>query len=172
MCKKLFDKKNQDYGTSWRIMRLPSVTDQIYIKAKRIRTIQIKATQKVADDIPSEFIGIINYGFIALMQIDLKANEELKLDADYVRELYKARVEKNRALMERKNHDYGEAWRDMRVPGMTDQILMKLERIKNIEDNDGKTLVSEGVESIYQDIINYSIFCLIKLGIHQHEDNK
>jgi hypothetical protein len=176
LCKDLFVKKAQDYGTSWRIMRLTSITDQVYIKAKRIREIEEKGEQKIGDSIISEYIGIINYCFIALIQMDiLLKNQEVgfKLTAEEVAERYDERVEMNRNLLADKNHDYGEAWRYMRVSSMTDQILMKLYRIKEIEDNQGKTIVSEGVESIYQDIINYAIFCLIRLEfLNQNHENR
>lgn len=162
-CQNLFRKKNQDYGTSWRILRLSSLTDQIYIKAKRIRSIQEKGTQKIIDNIEGEFIGIINYAVMALIQMDLEKEQNLNLSAEYIDELYTARANKNWELLANKNHDYGEAWREMRVSSMTDLILMKLLRIKQIEDNQGQTLVSEGVESGYQDIINYAVFCLIKM---------
>lgn len=155
-------------------MRLSSITDQIFIKAKRIRSIQEKGTQKIADDILSEFIGIINYCFIALMQIDLEKEREeaLHLAPDLLSQMYEQRAEKNLELLNHKNHDYGEAWRDMRVSSMTDQILMKLLRIKQIEDNQGQTIVSEGVETIYQDIINYAVFCLIQSDFLTHEDHQ
>jgi hypothetical protein len=160
-CQDLFTKKNKDYGTSWRILRLPSITDQVFIKAQRIRTIQEKGTQKVNDDISSEFIGIINYCVMALIQI--AANEgQLSIDDSDLTSLYNHQVNEVKELLFNKNHDYGEAWRDMRVSSMTDIILMKLLRIKQIEDNEGLTLVSEGVKAGYQDIINYSVFCLIK----------
>ncbi|MDX2304276.1 MAG: DUF1599 domain-containing protein [Microscillaceae bacterium] len=170
-CKELFDKKNQDYGTSWRILRLPSCTDQIFIKAKRIRSIQEKGTQRVSDTIPAEFVGIVNYAIIALMQIELASDKSLEIDRDRVLDLYTEIINKNMILLDNKNHDYDEAWRDMRVESMTDQILMKLLRIRQIEDNQGKTIVSEGVESIYRDIINYAVFCLIKLNFHNQNEN-
>jgi hypothetical protein len=160
-CQDLFTKKNKDYGTSWRILRIPSITDQIFIKAQRIRTIQEKGVQKVSDDISGEFIGIINYCVMALIQVELGTTKG-ELDADELTSLYNDQVSAVRTLLFNKNHDYGEAWRDMRVSSMTDIILMKLLRIKQIEDNEGFTLVSEGVKSGYQDIINYSVFCLIK----------
>lgn len=161
-CQNLFIKKNQDYGSAWRILRLSSITDQIYIKAKRIRTIQEKGTQQVADDIASEFVGIINYCVMALIQIELTYNTELDLPSNMLLDLYTKHITENENLLSQKNHDYGEAWRDMRVSSMTDLILMKLLRIKQIEDNQGLTQVSEGVEAGYRDIINYSVFCLIK----------
>jgi len=160
-CQDLFAKKNKDYGTSWRILRIPSLTDQIFIKAQRIRTIQEKGVQKVDEDISAEFIGIINYCVMALIQISsLEHSQEIN-DAELTA-LYNVQVNEVKELLFNKNHDYGEAWRDMRVSSMTDIILMKLLRIKQIEDNQGLTLVSEGVKAGYQDIINYSVFCLIK----------
>jgi len=160
-CRDLFVKKNKDYGTSWRILRLPSITDQIFIKAQRIRTIQDKGSQKVEDGITEEFVGIINYSVMALIQNSLQgANAELELEELTI--LYDTQVREVKELLFNKNHDYGEAWRNMRVSSMTDIILMKLLRIKQIEDNQGVTLVSEGVKSGYQDMINYAVFCLIK----------
>ncbi|WP_169409424.1 DUF1599 domain-containing protein [Dyadobacter beijingensis] len=160
-CQDLFTKKNKDYGTSWRILRLPSITDQIFIKAQRIRTIQDKGVQKVNEDVSSEFIGIINYCVMALIQIEA-AGQNQSIDDSALTILYNSQVNEVKELLFNKNHDYGEAWRDMRVSSMTDIILMKLLRIKQIEDNQGLTLVSEGVKAGYQDIINYSVFCLIK----------
>ncbi|WP_025761315.1 DUF1599 domain-containing protein [Dyadobacter tibetensis] len=162
-CQDLFIKKNQDYGTSWRILRLPSLTDQIYIKAQRIRTIQEKGLQLIEDDIAGEFIGIINYCVMALIQI--KENTDPKAvstGTSNYSEAYHQVVAEVQQLLFNKNHDYGEAWRDMRVSSMTDIILMKLLRIKQIEDNAGQTIVSEGIAAGYQDIINYSVFCLIQ----------
>ncbi|CAG5068690.1 hypothetical protein DYBT9623_01422 [Dyadobacter sp. CECT 9623] len=159
-CQDLFTKKNKDYGTSWRILRIPSITDQIFIKAQRIRTIQEKGVQKVDENVSSEFIGIINYCVMALIQIDSQGSEQLPEGA--LTELYNKQVKEVAELLFNKNHDYGEAWRDMRISSMTDIILMKLLRIKQIEDNNGLTIVSEGVKAGYQDIINYSVFCLIK----------
>ncbi|UCS93585.1 DUF1599 domain-containing protein [Echinicola marina] len=163
LCKELFKKKTIDYGTAWRILRLPSITDQIFIKAQRIRSIQEKGTQMVNDPIQDEFIGIINYCIIALIQLDLKDDDRLELSFEELQPLYDKWVDATRSLLENKNHDYGEAWRDMRVSSITDIILMKLYRVKQIEDNQGKTLASEGVDANYQDMINYSVFCLIKL---------
>lgn len=160
-CQDLFTKKNKDYGTSWRILRLPSITDQIFIKAQRIRTIQDKGVQKVNEDVSSEFIGIINYCVMALIQI-AAAEQNQNIDDSALTILYNSQVNEVKELLFNKNHDYGEAWRDMRVSSMTDIILMKLLRIKQIEDNQGLTIVSEGVKAGYQDIINYSVFCLIK----------
>jgi hypothetical protein len=161
-CQDLFTKKNKDYGTSWRILRIPSITDQIFIKAQRIRTIQDKGFQKVEDDVSTEFIGIINYCVMALIQISLTGQDRVDIDPNELTDLYNGQVKEVKELLFNKNHDYGEAWRDMRVSSMTDIILMKLLRIKQIEDNQGFTLVSEGVKAGYQDIINYSVFCLIK----------
>ncbi|MCE7070322.1 DUF1599 domain-containing protein [Dyadobacter sp. CY327] len=160
-CQDLFAKKNKDYGTSWRILRIPSLTDQIFIKAQRIRTIQEKGMQKVDEDVSSEFIGIINYCVMALIQIN-SIEQKQEINDTELTTLYNQQVNEVKELLFNKNHDYGEAWRDMRVSSMTDIILMKLLRIKQIEDNQGLTLVSEGVKAGYQDIINYSVFCLIK----------
>lgn len=163
-CKAIFSKKNQDYGTAWRILRPSSLTDQLYIKAKRIRSIEEKQTQQIADSIESELIGLVNYCVMALIQLDLPQNAPLELDAETTEKLYDVNIEGTRKLMAAKNHDYGEVWREMRVSSMTDLILMKLLRIKQIEDNDGRTLISEGLEANYQDIINYAIFALIKIS--------
>ncbi|GGZ40947.1 hypothetical protein GCM10007049_37840 [Echinicola pacifica] len=164
LCKELFKKKTIDYGTAWRILRLPSITDQIFIKAQRIRSIQEKGTQKVEDPIQDEFIGIINYCLMALIQMELLGDDRMELTYAELEPLYDHWVENTRSLLENKNHDYDEAWRDMRVSSMTDIILMKLYRVKQIEDNSGKTIVSEGLDANYQDMINYSVFCLIKLN--------
>jgi hypothetical protein len=162
-CKKLFEDKTKDYGTAWRILRLPSITDQIFIKAQRIRSIQEKGQQKVDDDIRGEFIGIINYCIIALIQMQLQEEEDLELSWERLEPLYAEAAESTLQLLQNKNHDYGEAWRDMRISSITDIILMKLFRVKQIEDNQGNTIVSEGVDANYQDMINYSVFCLIKM---------
>jgi Domain of Unknown Function (DUF1599). len=162
-CKALFEKKTRDYGTAWRILRLPSITDQIFIKAQRIRSIQEKGIQKVGDPVKDEFIGIINYCLIALIQIRLADSDNLDLKFEDLETWYDEAVEETYELLENKNHDYGEAWREMRITSITDIILMKLLRVKQIEDNAGKTLVSEGVKANYQDLINYSVFALIKL---------
>jgi hypothetical protein len=164
ICQDLFEKKNKDYGTSWRILRLPSITDQIFIKAQRIRTIQENGFSRVDEGEVPEFIGIINYCVMALIQSDLVNNTEFEIPFEQLKALYIKHVVEVMELLFNKNHDYGEAWRDMRVSSMTDIILMKLFRIKQIEDNLGKTLVSEGIKAGYQDIINYAVFCLIKLG--------
>lgn len=170
-CKALFEKKTKDYGTAWRILRLPSITDQIFIKAQRIRSIQEKGTQKVSDDIPDEFIGIINYCLMALIQIKLDKEAALELSYEKLEPLYDEAADETRSLLENKNHDYSEAWREMRVSSMTDIILMKLLRVKQIEDNEGKTIVSEGIKANYQDMINYSVFCLIKSDFLKNENN-
>ncbi len=162
-CRSLFHKKTQDYGTAWRILRLPSITDQIFIKAQRIRSIQEKGKQMVEEDITSEFIGIINYCVIALIQMELTEEDPFEVPAAQVMKAYDEKVNYTIDLFQRKNHDYGEAWREMRVSSITDIILMKLLRVKQIEDNKGKTLASEGVDANYQDMINYSVFCLIKM---------
>ena len=162
-CKALFEKKTRDYGTAWRVLRLPSITDQIYIKAQRIRSIQEKGTQKVSDPIVDEFIGIINYCLIALIQMQLENSDKLDMKFEELETYYDRAAKETYELLQNKNHDYGEAWREMRVTSITDIILMKLLRVKQIEDNSGKTLVSEGVQANYQDMINYSVFALIKL---------
>lgn len=166
-CRALFEKKNKDYGTAWRILRPTSLTDQIYIKASRIRSIQEKGTQKVADGITEEFVGMINYAVMALIQLQLEASESMELPYERVSQLYDKEIHDTWQLLSNKNHDYGEAWRSMRVSSITDIILMKIFRLKQIEDNDGQTIVSEGVEANYQDIINYSVFALILSGYSQ-----
>jgi hypothetical protein len=166
LCKELFKNKTKDYGTAWRILRLSSITDQIFIKAQRIRSIQEKGSQKVDDPITDEFIGIINYCLIALIQISLQDSEQMEFTYEELEPHYLKWVKDTIGLLENKNHDYDEAWRDMRVTSMTDIILMKLYRVKQIEDNEGQTLVSEGIEANYQDIINYAVFCLIKLKFY------
>jgi hypothetical protein len=163
-CREVFLKKMKDYGSAWRILRAPSLTDQIYIKANRIRSIEEKGRQKVSEGNMPEFIGIVNYSVMALIQLELGAAEELDLKAEQVLTLYEKYIHAAKSLMEDKNHDYGEAWRNMRISSLTDIILMKLLRIKQIEDNEGKTFVSEGVDANYFDIINYSVFALIKLS--------
>jgi hypothetical protein len=163
-CKALFAKKTRDYGTAWRILRLPSITDQIFIKAQRIRSIQDKGTQKIGDPITDEFVGIINYCVIALIQLALEDSSKTEMTFEELEPLYDHAVNETFSLQQDKNHDYGEAWRDMRVSSITDIILMKLLRVKQIEDNQGKTLVSEGVKANYQDMINYSVFALILMS--------
>jgi len=163
-CKYIFINKMKDYGTAWRILRTASLTDQIYIKANRIRSIEDKGTQKVEEGVKPEFIGIINYSVMALIQLELGvAEKNMVLPIDRVESLYDKYVAGAKNLMEAKNHDYGEAWRNMRISSLTDIILMKLLRIKQIEDHDGKTNISEGLDANYYDILNYSIFAMIKL---------
>jgi hypothetical protein len=164
-CKDIFIKKMKDYGSAWRILRTSSLTDQIFIKAQRIRTIQEKGTQKINEDIGSEFIGIINYAVIALIQLEMGYETNLELDPEEASKLYDKYVSKTRNLMEAKNHDYGEAWRSMRSNSFTDLILMKLLRIKQIEDNKGQTIISEGIDANYMDMINYSVFALISMNL-------
>jgi hypothetical protein len=163
VCKELFLKKAKDYGTAWRILRLPSITDQLFIKAQRIRTLEIKKIAKVDESISSEYIAIVNYCIIALMQLELGGNEEQEIMLDVLEKKYDEKVKETRDLMFAKNHDYGEAWRDMRISSLTDLILMKIFRVKQIEDNKGNTLASEGVKANYQDMLNYAVFALIKL---------
>tara|TARA_B100000902_G_scaffold238516_2_gene225901 strand:+ start:525 stop:998 length:474 start_codon:yes stop_codon:yes gene_type:complete len=153
----------KDYGSAWRILRLSSLTDQIFIKAQRIRGLQTKKTRKVDEGQASEFIGIINYSIMSLIQIEQGIVETPDLDLEAALNLYDIQLAKTKSLMENKNHDYGEAWRDMRVSSLTDLIIQKILRIKQIEDNQGKTLVSEGIDANYQDMINYSVFALIHL---------
>ena len=162
-CQGIFTKKNLDYGTSWRILRLPSITDQIFIKAQRIRTLQEKGIAKVNEGIEPEFVGIINYCIMALIQLDLVNDTRMELPVDELVSKYEAEVQATMDLLFAKNHDYGEAWREMRVSSMTDIILMKIFRTKQIEDNQGQTLISEGVDANYRDMINYAVFCLIKM---------
>ena len=164
-CKDLFMKKTRDYGTAWRILRIESITDQLFIKAQRIRTLEEKKVSKVDEDITSEYIGIVNYCIIAMMQLDAGNDTPTELSVELVSKLFDEKANETRDLMFAKNHDYGEAWRDMRISSMTDLILMKLLRVKQIEDNKGLTLASEGVSANYQDILNYAVFALIKLGV-------
>ena len=161
-CKDIFSKKMRDYGSSWRILRLSSLTDQIYIKATRIKTLEESGTSKVGEGEIGEFMAMVNYCIIAMIQIELGAAEEPAMDPEKAEVLYDKHALKTKELMMAKNHDYGEAWRDMRISSYTDLILVKLLRIKQIEDNDGQTLISEGAEANYQDILNYSVFALIK----------
>ena len=163
-CRDLFQRKMNDYGCAWRILRLPSLTDQIFIKAQRIRQLQENEVRKVDEGEKSEFIGIINYCIMALVQVDLGIVEQPDLNADEALELYDKHIGITKQLMMDKNHDYGEAWRDMRVSSLTDLILQKLLRVKSIEDNQGKTEVSEGIDANYQDMINYAVFAMIHLG--------
>lgn len=161
ICRDLFYKKTKDYGTAWRILRPSSLTDQIFIKAQRIRTLQEKGTSKVGEGIHDEFIGIVNYAIMALIQCELGAEGNMELSANEALSLYDRHAGATRDLMQNKNHDYGEAWRNMRVSSLTDLILMKILRIKQIEDNAGQTIVSEGIEAGYADMMNYALFALI-----------
>ena len=163
-CRILFEKKMKDYGSAWRVLRLSSLTDQIFIKAQRIRSLQIKKERKVEESETSEFVGIVNYSIISLIQMDLGVVENPDLELKIALEYYDKHLQITKNLMLDKNHDYGEAWRDMRVSSLTDLIIQKILRIKQIEDNQGQTLVSEGIDANYQDMINYSVFALILLG--------
>ena len=159
-------KKTRDYGTAWRILRPQSITDQIFIKAQRICTLEEKKVSKVGDDITGEYIGIVNYCVIAMMQLECGPEMSTELNPDHVSQMFDEKVNETKELMFAKNHDYGEAWRDMRISSLTDLILMKLLRVKQIEDNKGLTEASEGVKANYQDMLNYAVFALIKLNIH------
>lgn len=163
ICTDIFTKKMKDYGSAWRILRTSSLTDQIFIKAKRIRSIEEKGVSKVDEGVRSEYIGIVNYCIMALVQLELGYSENTELPFDECVALYTKHFYEAKALMENKNHDYDEAWRDMRLSSLTDLILMKLLRTKQIEDNDGKTLISEGIDANYSDMINYAVFALIKI---------
>lgn len=160
-CRSLFIKKMSDYSTAWRILRLPSLTDQIFIKAQRIRTIQENVVKKVDEGEKPEFVGIINYCIMALIQLELGVSDTPDMDKQEAVNLYDKHIKITKDLMMNKNHDYGEAWRDMRISSLTDLILQKLLRVKQIEDNKGKTLVSEGIDANYQDMINYAVFAMI-----------
>ena len=162
-CRSLFINKMKDYGSAWRILRLPSLTDQIFIKTQRIRGLQQNEVQKVDEGQASEFVGIINYSIMALIQLEKGVVEQPDLSLEKATEEYDRHVAETKQLMMDKNHDYGEAWRDMRISSLTDLILQKLLRVKQIEDNKGKTLVSEGIDANYQDMINYAVFALILL---------
>jgi len=170
-CRDLFLKKNEDYGTAWRVLRTTSLTDQLYIKAKRIRTIEERGRQEVEDDAASEYAGLVNYGIMALIQLSLGTAASLMMPTDQLEVLYNNQLKKARELMMAKNHDYGEVWREMRISSLTDLILMKLLRIKQIEDNQGVTQVSEGLEANYLDIVNYAAFALIRLGEAKVKNN-
>lgn len=169
ICTNLFTNKMKDYGSAWRILRLPSLTDQIFIKAQRIRGLQKNEVQKVDEGQEPEFIGIINYSIMALIQLEKGVVEQPDMGLEEAVKLYTEKFQITQKLMEAKNHDYGEAWREMRITSLTDLILQKLLRVKQIEDNQGKTLVSEGIDANYQDMINYSVFALILL---KEEKNK
>ncbi len=166
-CKSIFIHKSKDYGTSWRIMRLSSITDQIMIKAQRIRTIEEKGTQKIGDDIKTEYQGIVNYCIMGLIQMELNDSDGLELGVEKLTPLYDAKVVATKQLMEAKNHDYGEIWRDMRISTFTDILLVRLLRIKQIEDNKGQTIMSEGIDANLQDMINYAVFALIRIEEQQ-----
>ncbi|MFA8450924.1 MAG: DUF1599 domain-containing protein [Bacteroidales bacterium] len=168
-CKEVFINKNKDYGAAWRILRASSLTDQIFIKANRIRSIQTKGITKVDEGVRPEFIGIVNYSVMAIIQLVLGHSDHDDLNPEKAESLFDKHIHEAKDLMNNKNHDYDEAWRSMRISSITDIILMKLFRVKQIEDNQGKTIVSEGLEANYQDIINYGIFALILLS--EQEDN-
>jgi len=163
-CKDIFSKKTHDYGTAWRVLRTISIIDQIYIKAQRIRTIQEKGAQKVGDDIASEFVGIINYAVIGLIQLELPEDAPEELEVNFAIDLYNKYIQAAKELMRNKNHDYGEAWRSMSQESFTDLILMKLQRVRQILTNKGKTLISEGIDANYHDMINYAVFALILMN--------
>ena len=164
-CEDIFAKKMKDYGSAWRILRISSLTDQIFIKAQRIRSIESKGTQKIDEGVINEFIGIVNYSVIGLIQIDLGVSEQPEdLEFKKVMNMFNKHVLSSKDLMVNKNHDYGEAWRDMRVSSLTDLILQKLLRVKQIEDNNGSTIISEGIDANYLDMLNYAVFALIKLN--------
>lgn len=165
VCKSLFLKKTKDYGTAWRILRPSSITDQIFIKAQRIRTLEEKKVSKVGEDITSEYIGIVNYCIIGMIQLEMGPEDPNELDVNLVERLFDEKANGTKELMFAKNHDYGEAWRDLRISSLTDLILMKIFRVKQIEDNLGQTVASEGIDANYQDMLNYAVFALIRLGI-------
>ncbi|OYU80735.1 MAG: hypothetical protein CFE23_08070 [Flavobacterium sp. BFFFF1] len=167
ICRQLYINKMKDYGSAWRILRLPSLTDQIFIKAQRIRSLQENEVRRVDEGEAGEFIGIINYALMALIQLELGVADQPDLDVERATAMYDEKIRMTKALMEAKNHDYGEAWREMRVSSLTDLILQKLLRVKQIEDNKGKTLVSEGIDANYQDMINYAVFALILMDFHK-----
>lgn len=163
LCKDIYSKKTKDYGTAWRILRPSSLTDQIFIKAQRIRTIQETGENKVGENIEDEFVAIVNYCIMAIIQLRETGLKDLELNANQAIQLYEKYAKEAYDLMEKKNHDYGEAWRDMRVSSLTDLILMKILRVKQIEDNNGNTLISEGIDANYFDMLNYAVFSLIHL---------
>lgn len=165
ICKEVFEKKLGDYGTAWRVLRPASLTDQIFIKASRIRSFEIKGVQKIQESIRSEYIAIVNYAIIALIQLELGISDTSDLSTKRAINLYDKYADEACRLMLQKNHDYDEAWRTMRISSYTDLILMKLYRTKQIEDNKGKTIASEGVDANYYDMLNYSVFALIKIEI-------
>jgi Nucleotide modification associated domain 1 len=167
-CRDIFLKKTIDYGTSWRVLRMISILDQLFIKAKRIRTIQEKGLQKVGEDIRGEFQAIVNYGVIGLIQIELDSEDVEDIPVDKSATLYDEKISFVKEIMENKNHDYGEAWREMSQESFVDLILMKLQRMRQILANDGKTLISEGIDANLTDIINYAIFALIGMEEGRH----
>ncbi len=170
VCRDVFEKKMKDYGAAWRILRPESVTDQILIKAQRIRSLQTKGISKVDEGVRPEFIGIVNYSAMALIQLELGVSDKPEMPYQQALELFLQKLKTSKELMQNKNHDYDEAWRSMRISSYTDLILMKLYRVKQIEDQDGKTLISEGVDANYMDIINYAVFALIKLDFPDKEE--
>ncbi|MBN1252536.1 MAG: DUF1599 domain-containing protein, partial [Bacteroidales bacterium] len=163
ICRDLFEKKMIDYGTAWRVLRTSSLTDQIFIKAQRVKSFEVKGEQKIDEDIKGEYIGIINYAIMALIQFELGADEDINMEKQTALKYYDKYANEALELMKKKNHDYDEAWRSMRISSYTDLIIMKLYRTKQIEDNAGKTLISEGIDANYFDMINYSVFALIKI---------
>lgn len=162
-CREIFQKKTKDYGTAWRILRPSSLTDQIFIKAQRIRTIQETGKNKVGENIEDEFVAIVNYCIMAIIQLKSSNDLEMELEENKAFSLYDTFATEAYKLMEKKNHDYGEAWRDMRVSSLTDLILMKILRVKQIENNQGKTIMSEGIDANYFDMLNYAVFALIHM---------
>jgi hypothetical protein len=168
-CKDIFVKKMLDYGSAWRVMRTPSIVDQIFIKTQRIRTIDDKGTQKIKEDIGSDYIGIVNYSIIGLIQLELQNDTRLDISVEEAGKLFDKIAAQAKGLMENKNHDYGEAWRDIRIGSFADLILMKLLRVRQIEDHKGKTLISEGIDANYLDTINYAVFALIKLSEKENQ---
>lgn len=165
-CREVFQKKTQDYGTAWRILRTKSLTDQIFIKAQRIRTLEETGENLVGEGIEGEYIAIVNYCIMGLLQMELPPDAPVELELDYAMQLFNEKGKEARELMEKKNHDYGEAWRDMRISSLTDLILMKILRIRQIEDNKGKTIASEGIDANYLDMVNYALFALIRLSMN------
>lgn len=170
VCRDVFENKMKDYGAAWRILRPESVTDQILIKAQRIRSLQTKGISKVDEGVRPEFIGIVNYAAMALIQLKLGVSDKPEMAHQEALELFLHKLNSSMKLMQDKNHDYDEAWKSMRISSLTDLILMKLYRVKQIEDQDGKTLISEGVDANYMDIINYAVFALIKLDFPENKE--
>tara|TARA_B100002052_G_C15533196_1_gene441336 strand:- start:41 stop:583 length:543 start_codon:yes stop_codon:yes gene_type:complete len=164
-CRALFENKMKDYGSAWRVLRISSLTDQIYIKAQRIRSLQLNKSKKINEGEVPEFIGIINYSIMGLIQLEKGVSEKPDFTANQILSFYDDKVKSTFELMLAKNHDYGEAWRDMRITSLTDLIIQKLIRVKKIEENSGNTIVSEGIDANYQDIINYAVFALIHIGV-------